>query len=165
MEIDGGGEWQAEVSGRRLRLVCFSRNAGWPCATPRCKGMSCQPAQYPPAIMTFRFAAWHHGQLSICWLLTEACNSSCCRLKQCTHDRLLQQTTPIHKLNTGMVQCRRKAIDTHPHLGVPCAYIHPCRHAAVMKKIIQKQIEVGKTPRVDQYPLCLSSKLNPSFDG
>lgn len=42
-------------------------------------------------------------------------------------------------------------IDTHPHLGVPCAYIHPCRHAAVMKKIIQKQIEGEKTPRVDQY--------------
>lgn len=42
-------------------------------------------------------------------------------------------------------------IDTHPHLGVPCAYIHPCRHAAVMKKIIQKQIEAERTPRVDQY--------------
>jgi len=42
-------------------------------------------------------------------------------------------------------------IDTHPHLGVPCAFIHPCRHAAVMKKIIQKQIEAEKTPRVDQY--------------
>jgi len=42
-------------------------------------------------------------------------------------------------------------IDTHPHLGVPCAYIHPCRHAAVMKKIIQKQIEGERTPRVDQY--------------
>jgi len=42
-------------------------------------------------------------------------------------------------------------IDTHPHLGVPCAYIHPCRHAAVMKKIMQKQIEAEKIPRVDQY--------------
>jgi len=42
-------------------------------------------------------------------------------------------------------------IDTHPHMGIPCAYIHPCRHAAVMKKIIQKQIEAGRNPRVDQY--------------
>jgi ubiquitin-like-conjugating enzyme ATG3 len=42
-------------------------------------------------------------------------------------------------------------IDSHPHLGIPCAYIHPCRHAAVMKKIITRQIEAGKAPRVDQY--------------
>jgi len=42
-------------------------------------------------------------------------------------------------------------IDTHPHMGIPCAYIHPCRHAAVMKKIIQRQIEAGRSPRVDQY--------------
>lgn len=42
-------------------------------------------------------------------------------------------------------------IDAHPHLGIPCAYIHPCRHAAVMKKIIQRQMDTGKTPRVDQY--------------
>jgi ubiquitin-like-conjugating enzyme ATG3 len=42
-------------------------------------------------------------------------------------------------------------IDTHPLLGIPCAYIHPCRHAAVMKKIIQRQVEAGRIPRLDQY--------------
>jgi len=42
-------------------------------------------------------------------------------------------------------------IDAHPHLGIPCAYIHPCRHAPVMKKIIARQMDAGKTPRVDQY--------------
>lgn len=42
-------------------------------------------------------------------------------------------------------------IDAHPHLGIPCAYIHPCRHAAVMKKLIQRQVEAGRTPRLDQY--------------
>jgi len=42
-------------------------------------------------------------------------------------------------------------IEAHPHLGIPCAYIHPCRHAAVMKKIIQRQVEAGRTPRLDQY--------------
>lgn len=42
-------------------------------------------------------------------------------------------------------------IEAHPHLGIPCAYIHPCRHAAVMKKLIQRQVEAGRTPRQDQY--------------
>eukprot|EP01132_Coremiostelium_polycephalum_P002298 gene2298-2834_t len=42
-------------------------------------------------------------------------------------------------------------IDVHPHLGISFAYIHPCRHAAVMKKLITKQCENGKEPRVDQY--------------
>jgi len=42
-------------------------------------------------------------------------------------------------------------IDTHPHLGIPCAFIHPCKHASVMKKIVHRLLENGKTPRVDQY--------------
>jgi len=47
-------------------------------------------------------------------------------------------------------------IETHPHLNIPAAFIHPCKHAAVMKKIIQRQIDHntkpgGYTPRVDQY--------------
>jgi len=42
-------------------------------------------------------------------------------------------------------------IDTHPHMQVSSAYIHPCKHAAVMKKIIVRQAECGKQPRVDQY--------------
>lgn len=44
-------------------------------------------------------------------------------------------------------------IDNHPHLGIPCAYIHPCRHAEVMKKLMQRMKESGKEPRVDQYLL------------
>ncbi|KAL6061173.1 Ubiquitin-like-conjugating enzyme ATG3 [Balamuthia mandrillaris] len=42
-------------------------------------------------------------------------------------------------------------IDNHPHLSVACAYIHPCKHANVMKKIVLRQAESGKEPRVDQY--------------
>eukprot|EP01120_Amphizonella_sp_Union-15-10_P008258 TRINITY_DN2935_c0_g1_i1.p1 TRINITY_DN2935_c0_g1~~TRINITY_DN2935_c0_g1_i1.p1 ORF type:complete len:294 (+),score=69.55 TRINITY_DN2935_c0_g1_i1:34-915(+) len=42
-------------------------------------------------------------------------------------------------------------LDTHPHLGVSCAFIHPCRHASVMKTMVQKSIDAGKQPRVDQY--------------
>lgn len=44
-------------------------------------------------------------------------------------------------------------LDAHPHLGVPFAYIHPCRHAAVMKKFIERMQAQGKEPRVDQYLL------------
>jgi len=42
-------------------------------------------------------------------------------------------------------------IAPQPHTGIPQAYIHPCRHAAVMKRVVQRTIESGKTPRVDQY--------------
>jgi len=42
-------------------------------------------------------------------------------------------------------------IDNHPHLGVSCAFVHPCKHANVMKKIVSRQLESGKEPRVDQY--------------
>jgi len=46
---------------------------------------------------------------------------------------------------------RTVTIDTHPHLSISCAYIHPCKHSAVMKKIVLRQAECGKEPRVDQY--------------
>lgn len=46
---------------------------------------------------------------------------------------------------------RTVTVETHPHLGIPCAFIHPCKHGSVMKKIIQRMIDNQKTPRVDQY--------------
>ncbi|KAJ2806712.1 E2-like enzyme [Coemansia guatemalensis] len=43
-------------------------------------------------------------------------------------------------------------IETHPHLAVQQASIHPCKHAHVMKKIIERAVEGGrKEIRVDQY--------------
>eukprot|EP00029_Vermamoeba_vermiformis_P014119 TRINITY_DN921_c0_g1_i1.p1 TRINITY_DN921_c0_g1~~TRINITY_DN921_c0_g1_i1.p1 ORF type:complete len:313 (-),score=121.83 TRINITY_DN921_c0_g1_i1:70-954(-) len=42
-------------------------------------------------------------------------------------------------------------IDTHPHLNLPFASIHPCRHAQVMKKIVDLMLIKNKQPRVDQY--------------
>jgi len=42
-------------------------------------------------------------------------------------------------------------VTTHPHLGISQAYIHPCKHAEVMKKIVQRMKDSGKTARVDQY--------------
>lgn len=42
-------------------------------------------------------------------------------------------------------------MDTHPFLSISFAFIHPCRHAQVMKKIIQRLLENGRQPRIDQY--------------
>jgi ubiquitin-like-conjugating enzyme ATG3 len=45
-------------------------------------------------------------------------------------------------------------IESHPHLNMSLASIHPCRHGAVMKKIIEKVAnDEGKEEpvRVDQY--------------
>ncbi|KAI8319568.1 hypothetical protein GQ54DRAFT_279200, partial [Martensiomyces pterosporus] len=43
-------------------------------------------------------------------------------------------------------------IETHPHLSVQQASIHPCKHAHVMKRIIERAVEGGRREiRVDQY--------------
>jgi hypothetical protein len=44
-------------------------------------------------------------------------------------------------------------IETHPHLpsNGPHASIHPCRHSAVMKRIVDTLADGGKPARVDQY--------------
>ena len=42
-------------------------------------------------------------------------------------------------------------IEAHPHLGnIQCASIHPCRHAPIMKKFVDKLTEDGSEARVDQ---------------
>eukprot|EP01090_Pellita_catalonica_P018715 TRINITY_DN6132_c0_g1_i1.p1 TRINITY_DN6132_c0_g1~~TRINITY_DN6132_c0_g1_i1.p1 ORF type:complete len:296 (+),score=54.84 TRINITY_DN6132_c0_g1_i1:73-960(+) len=42
-------------------------------------------------------------------------------------------------------------IEKHPHLDIPCVYIHPCRHANVMKKVIERRREAGGKPDVGHY--------------
>ncbi|PJF18141.1 Autophagy-related protein 3 [Paramicrosporidium saccamoebae] len=44
-------------------------------------------------------------------------------------------------------------IETHPHLDTPMASIHPCRHAHVMRRIVEytESHGEGKMVRVDQY--------------
>jgi len=44
-------------------------------------------------------------------------------------------------------------IGPHPHLATAWTYIHPCRHAAVMKKFVQRMVDKSLEPRVDQYLL------------
>jgi ubiquitin-like-conjugating enzyme ATG3 len=42
-------------------------------------------------------------------------------------------------------------IEAHPHLSVSYASIHPCKHAPVMKKILDMMTSDGKDFRADQY--------------
>jgi ubiquitin-like-conjugating enzyme ATG3 len=42
-------------------------------------------------------------------------------------------------------------VDAHPYLSTQSAYIHPCKHADVMKLMLERMVAHGKTPRVDHY--------------
>jgi ubiquitin-like-conjugating enzyme ATG3 len=42
-------------------------------------------------------------------------------------------------------------IEAHPHLGIECLSIHPCKHSSTMKKIIDNIVESGRTPQVEFY--------------
>jgi ubiquitin-like-conjugating enzyme ATG3 len=42
-------------------------------------------------------------------------------------------------------------IESHPHLNISLASVHPCRHSNVMKKIIDHYIQDNRELRVDQY--------------
>lgn len=46
-------------------------------------------------------------------------------------------------------------VDPHPCTGIPTASIHPCRHASVMKKVVDSWIERGIKPRHDLALLAL----------
>mmetsp|Transcript_4171 Transcript_4171/g.8214 ORF Transcript_4171/g.8214 Transcript_4171/m.8214 type:complete len:98 (+) Transcript_4171:680-973(+) len=59
-------------------------------------------------------------------------------------------------------------IDPHPHLsGIPQASIHPCRHAAVMKKLVDNLSDGESAPRPDLYLfifLKFMSSVMPTID-
>ena len=42
-------------------------------------------------------------------------------------------------------------VETHPHLLLQCASIHPCRHSSVMHSILKRLVEANHNPRPDQY--------------
>jgi ubiquitin-like-conjugating enzyme ATG3 len=44
---------------------------------------------------------------------------------------------------------RTVTVDTHPHTSLPTTSIHPCKHAQVMKKVIDDWVEQGLQPRHD----------------
>jgi len=69
------------------------------------------------------------------------------------YDENRQPLKPEEVLQDISVDHANKTVTTatHPHLNITCAYIHPCKHAAVMKKIVQRLLDSGREPRIDQY--------------
>jgi len=61
-----------------------------------------------------------------------------------TPEKVLQDMSEDHVNKTV-------TIAQHPHTGITQAYIHPCKHASVMKKIVTRMTDSGRVPRVDQY--------------
>lgn len=85
------------------------------------------------------------------------------------YDEHMKPLTPqqIFEDISGSHAHKTVTMDAHPHLGIQEAYIHPCKHAEVMKKMIDRQIEQGKTPRVDQYMILFIKFLSsviPTLD-
>lgn len=42
-------------------------------------------------------------------------------------------------------------VENHPQLNVPMVFIHPCKHADVIKTLVNQAIQGGKEIRVEQY--------------
>ena len=42
-------------------------------------------------------------------------------------------------------------VENHPQLNVPMVFIHPCRHADVIKTLVNQAIEGGKEIKIEQY--------------
>lgn len=58
-------------------------------------------------------------------------------------------------------------IEDFAHLDAAMASVHPCRHAAVMHKILQQYRDAGKDIRVDQYMIVFLkfiSSILPTVD-
>jgi ubiquitin-like-conjugating enzyme ATG3 len=65
-----------------------------------------------------------------------------------------QPLTPEQVLEDIYADYANKTVtmEAHPHeSGVHCASIHPCRHASVMKKMVDNMAEDGEFVRVDLY--------------
>lgn len=58
-------------------------------------------------------------------------------------------------------------IETFPHFSQTIASVHPCKHASVMKRIIDQYLEGSREVRVDQYLILFlkfMSSIMPSVE-
>ncbi|PNW86945.1 hypothetical protein CHLRE_02g102350v5 [Chlamydomonas reinhardtii] len=70
------------------------------------------------------------------------------------HDESRKPLLPQQVMEDVSEEHARKTItvDPHPHLaGLSAASIHPCRHADVMKKLVDNLLEAGREFKVEQY--------------
>lgn len=61
---------------------------------------------------------------------------------------------PPHKALSDISQDhahKTVTLEQHPHLQVQVASIHPCKHAEMMKKFLERLRQGGKEVRLDQY--------------
>eukprot|EP00798_Chlamydomonas_sp_ICE-L_P017654 gene17654-24000_t len=61
-----------------------------------------------------------------------------------TYDQILEDVSEEHARKTITVEI-------HPNLSITAASIHPCKHAEVMKKLVDNIIEAGKTFPIEHY--------------
>lgn len=54
-------------------------------------------------------------------------------------------------------------MESHPYFRTAMASIHPCRHAEVMKRLIEQLAESGKELNVDQYLLIFLKFVQVTF--
>ncbi|KAI9173338.1 E2-like enzyme [Blastocladiella emersonii ATCC 22665] len=76
------------------------------------------------------------------------------RLSLLGYDEARRPLSPDHMLQDISQDHANKTvtIEPHPHVaGLQVASIHPCRHAEVMLRIMEKMLDAGRTVRVDQY--------------
>ncbi|URD79129.1 Autophagy-related protein 3 [Musa troglodytarum] len=62
----------------------------------------------------------------------------------------LQPELIFEDVNEGHTQ-KTVTIENHPHLCLKHASVHPCRHAAIIKKMLDVLISRGIEPEVDRY--------------
>mmetsp|Transcript_8738 Transcript_8738/g.18622 ORF Transcript_8738/g.18622 Transcript_8738/m.18622 type:complete len:301 (-) Transcript_8738:342-1244(-) len=71
------------------------------------------------------------------------------------YDETRHPLNPQQVLEDVSEEHARKTItvDPHPNLSINAASIHPCRHAEVMKKLVDNMVEAGRTFEVQHYLL------------
>eukprot|EP01018_Ginkgo_biloba_P001966 Gb_27676 [translate_table: standard] len=63
---------------------------------------------------------------------------------------MVMDLTTAHERVLRLIRILTVTIEDHPHMSGKHASIHPCRHGAVMKKIIDVLMSNGGEPEVDK---------------
>jgi ubiquitin-like-conjugating enzyme ATG3 len=78
------------------------------------------------------------------------CKTSPCCVWYVQTRHLLQPELVLEDVSQDHAR-KTVTIEDHPHMAGKHASVHPCRHGAVMKKIIDVLMSRGVNPEVDKY--------------
>jgi hypothetical protein len=97
------------------------------------------------ACFTSQLSPCHHWQLGLSLALLHTANlcSLCIDWHKLAPVQILEDVSEEHARKTITV-------DSHPHLPISAASIHPCRHAEVMKRLVDNLIASGHEFSVNQ---------------